>query len=68
MKNEMIDVKNEIKNEMKNEMKVMKEELIKLIMEINKNYDAKGTNNDNSGYINFIIKIILNNLINLNNL
>ena len=46
MKNE---IKNELKNEMKNEMKLMKDELIKLIMEINKNYDGKGTNNDNSG-------------------
>ena len=53
MKKEMIDMKNEIKNElkneMKNEMKLMKNELFQLIMDIKKNYDAKGTNNDNSG-------------------
>ena len=51
--NNKIDVKfEEMKKEMigmKDEIKGMKDELIKLIMEINRNYDSKGTNNDNSG-------------------
>ena len=51
--NKKIDVKfEEMKKEMigmKDEIKGMKDELIKLIMEINRNYDSKGTNNDNSG-------------------